>query len=61
VEGELDQQKQAIRQALETRDEVRPTLNESDLNDYWEREKMYGEMYALQWLQSKYPLAATNQ
>ena len=53
--AELDQQKQTIQHALQTRDQVRPTLNESELNDYWEREKLYGEMYALQWLQSKYP------
>jgi hypothetical protein len=33
---------------------VRPTLTESELNNYWEREKLYGETYALQWLQSKY-------
>jgi hypothetical protein len=55
VLAELDQQKQAIRDALQTRDQVRPTLNEGELNDYWEREKLYGEMYALRWLQSKYP------
>ena len=53
--AELDQQKQAIQQALQIRDQVRPTLSASELNDYWEREKLYGEMYALQWLQSKYP------
>ena len=53
--AELDQQKQTIQQVLQTRDQVRPTLNESELNDYWEREKIYGEMYALQWLQSKHP------
>jgi RNA polymerase sigma factor (sigma-70 family) len=54
VEAKLEQQKQLIQQALQTRDQVRPTLNETELNDYWEREKIYGEMYALQWLQSKY-------
>jgi hypothetical protein len=53
--AELDQQKQAIRDALRTRDQVRPTLNEGELNDYSEREKLYGEMYTLRWLQSKYP------
>jgi RNA polymerase sigma factor (sigma-70 family) len=54
VQSELDQQKQDIREALELRDQVRPALNESELNNYWEREKLYGEMYAMQWLQSKH-------
>ena len=52
--ADLGRQKDAIRDALNTRDQVRPTLNESELNNYWEREKLYGETYALQWLQSKY-------
>ena len=51
--AELDRQKDSIRQALQQRDQVRPTLSESDLNHYWDREKLYGEMYALWWLQSK--------
>jgi RNA polymerase sigma factor (sigma-70 family) len=55
VIAELDQQKQAILQALQTRDNLRPTLNAAELNNYWQREKLYGEMYAMQWLQSKYP------
>jgi len=52
--AELDRQKQAIAEALRTREQVCPTLNESELNNYWEREKLYGEVYALRWLQSKY-------
>ena len=51
---ELDQQRQNTRQALQIRDQIRPTLNENELNNYWDREKLYGEMYAIQWLQSKY-------
>ena len=35
-------------------DQVRPTLDESELSNYWEREKLYGEVYAMQWLQSKH-------
>ena len=54
VQADLDQQKAAIRQALEVRDQVRPTLDESELSNYWEREKLYGEVYAMQWLQSKH-------
>jgi RNA polymerase sigma factor (sigma-70 family) len=55
AQADLDHQKQSIREALETRDKVRPTLSEAELGDYWEREKLYGEMYALQWLGAKYP------
>ncbi len=54
VQAELDRQKEVIREAIATRDQIRATLNESELADYWEREKLYGEMYAMQWLQSKY-------
>jgi hypothetical protein len=46
--ADLDEQKQAIKDAIQLRDEVRPTLSESELSDYWEREKIYGEAYALQ-------------
>jgi hypothetical protein len=54
AQAALAQQKQGIREAMEVRDEVRPTLDENELNNYWEREKLYGEMYAMQWLRSKY-------
>jgi hypothetical protein len=54
VKAELDQQKAGIRQAMQTQDELRPTLDEGELNNYWEREKLYGEMYAMQWLQSQH-------
>ena len=52
--ADLDRQKETIREAIQIRDQVRPTLNESELNNYWEREKLYGEAYALRWLQSKH-------
>ncbi|HTS19773.1 MAG TPA: sigma-70 family RNA polymerase sigma factor [Verrucomicrobiae bacterium] len=52
---ELDQQKQAIRVALAAKDQILPTLNEADLTSYFERKKLYGEMNAVQWLQSKHP------
>ncbi len=52
--ADLDRQKLLIRDMIATRDQVRPTLNETELNNYWEREKLYGEAYAIQWLQSKY-------
>ena len=54
LQAELDRQKASIREALQVRDQLRPTLDETELNNYWEREKIYGEMYALQWLQSKH-------
>ena len=53
--ADLAQQKNAIKGVMVTRDQVRPTLNEAELANYWEREKMYGEMYAMQWLQSLNP------
>jgi RNA polymerase sigma factor (sigma-70 family) len=52
--AELDRQKDSIREVLQLRDQVRPTLSELELNNYWEREKIYGEAYALQWLQSQH-------
>ena len=52
LQAELDQQKNGIKTVMQVRDEVRPTLGEAELAGYWEREKMYGEMYAMQWLQS---------
>lgn len=55
LQAELSRQKETIRELVAIRDQIRPTLSESELNNYWEREKLYGEMYALHWLQSKYP------
>jgi len=52
--ADMERQKDTIRDALQVRDQVRPTLNESELNNYWDREKLYGEAYALRWLQSKH-------
>lgn len=60
LQAELDQQKNSIKSVMQNRDLVRPTLGETDLAGYWEREKMYGEMYAMQWLQSLYPQAGGN-
>ena len=53
--SDLDQQKNSIKTVMQNRDQVRPTLGEADLTGYWEREKMYGEIYAMQWLQSISP------
>ncbi len=54
AQAELDRQKLNIRDLIQNRDQVRPTLTETELNNYWEREKLYGEAYAMQWLQSKF-------
>src|ERR1039458_6229176 len=54
VLAELDRQKQAIRDALNTRDQLLPTLNEAELASYFERKKLYGEVNAVLWLQSKH-------
>jgi hypothetical protein len=54
VLAELDQQKQAIRDALNARDQMLPILNETELASYFERKKLYGEVNAVQWLQSKH-------
>jgi hypothetical protein len=54
VLAELDQQKQAIADALKTRDQVLPTLNQTELASYFERKKLYGEVNAVLWLQSKH-------
>jgi RNA polymerase sigma factor (sigma-70 family) len=55
VLAELDRQKQDTREVLNTRDQVLPTLNETELASYFERKKLYGEVDALLWLQSKHP------
>jgi hypothetical protein len=60
LQAELDQQKNSIKTVMQNRDLVRPTLGETDLTGYWEREKMYGEIYAMQWLQSMYPQVGGN-
>jgi RNA polymerase sigma factor (sigma-70 family) len=52
--AEADQQKQALSEALRLRDQALPTLNETELANYFERKKLYGEVGALQWLQSKH-------
>ena len=52
--AELDRQKKSIAEALRMRDEALPGLSETELANYYERVKLYGEMNALRWLQSKY-------
>jgi hypothetical protein len=52
--ADLAQQKQAIRDALNARDQALPTLSESDMANYFERKKLYGEVNAVQWLRSQH-------
>lgn len=50
----LERQKQAMSEALAARDRLLPTLDENELASYFERKKLYGEVAAVQWLQSKH-------
>ncbi len=54
VTGEIDRQREATRQAVQKRNQVLATLNEAELSDYFEREKLYGEAKAMQWLEATY-------
>ena len=54
VAADLDRQKQSIRQATEFKQQLVPSLNETDLANYLDREKLYGEPEATAWLQTKY-------
>lgn len=54
VTAEVDSQKQAIRQATVFKQQLVPSLNETDLVNYLDREKLYGEPAATAWLQAKY-------
>lgn len=54
VAAELERQKQSIRQATGFKERIIPSLNETDLANYLDREKLYGEPEALAWLQTKY-------
>jgi RNA polymerase sigma factor (sigma-70 family) len=54
VLADLDRQKQSIRQATESKQRLVPNLNETDLVNYLDREKVYGEPEATAWLQAKY-------
>jgi hypothetical protein len=54
VLAELERQKQTIRDALNARDQLLPTLDETELTSYFERKKLYGEVNAVLWLQSKH-------
>jgi hypothetical protein len=51
--AELARRKLAIRDGLNAKEAALPTLNETDLNAFFERKKLYGEMNAVLWLQSK--------
>jgi RNA polymerase sigma factor (sigma-70 family) len=54
VVADLDRQKQSIRQATEFKQQLVPSLNATDLVNYLDREKLYGEPEATAWLHAKY-------
>ncbi|MGA2867434.1 MAG: sigma-70 family RNA polymerase sigma factor [Verrucomicrobiota bacterium] len=54
VRAEIDRQRQTMAQSMKTRDQVLPTLDETALSNYLDREKLYGEAEAMQWLQATY-------
>ena len=54
VAAEIERQKQSIRQAAEFKQQLVPSLTETDLVNYLDREKVYGEPEATAWLQTKY-------
>ncbi len=54
VTAEIDRQREENKQSMQKRDQVLPTLNEADLSNYLEREKLYGEVKAMQWLEATY-------
>jgi RNA polymerase sigma factor (sigma-70 family) len=49
-----ERQKQAIKEASIFKQQVMPAMTETDLANYLDREKLYGEPEALAWLQTKY-------
>jgi RNA polymerase sigma factor (sigma-70 family) len=55
--AELDRQRQAIRDTNETIQKVIPTLNATELANYLERLKVYGEPAAWAWLKGRYSTA----
>jgi len=54
VAAEIDRRKEAIKQAGQLTQRLLPTLNETELANYLDRLKVYGEPEAQAWLQSKY-------
>jgi RNA polymerase sigma factor (sigma-70 family) len=54
LQADIERQKQAIRESGQIVDQILPTLNETDLANYLDREKLYGESEAQAWLQTKF-------
>jgi RNA polymerase sigma factor (sigma-70 family) len=54
VAAEMDGRTQAIKQACQSRDQILPTLDETELANYLDRVKVYGEPEAQAWLRSKH-------
>jgi hypothetical protein len=54
LQADIERQKQAIRESGQIVDQILPTLKETDLANYLDREKLYGESEAQAWLQTKF-------
>ena len=52
--AEIDRQRQSVAQLMQVRDRLLPSLREAELCNYFDREKLYGEIAAMQWLQAQY-------
>lgn len=56
----LRQQRVAIRDLAQNAQQVLPNLDEDQLNSYWERVKIYGELNAMQWLKEQQAVTPNN-
>ncbi len=48
--ADFKQQKAAMRDVVKNAEVLLPNMSEDQLNGYWEREKIYGELNAMKWL-----------
>jgi hypothetical protein len=48
--AELKQQRASIRELTQNLNSVLPTMSEDQMANYWERQKIYGELEAMRWL-----------
>src|ERR1700742_2062448 len=50
---EFQQQKASIKESMQIRDFLFMNATEDQMANYWERQKIYGELDALKWLQQQ--------
>ena len=59
--ADFKQQKAAIRDVVKNAEQILPNMSEDQLNSYWEREKIYGELNAMKWLnEQQTPVTPNN-